>query len=155
MLNAKDATIDGIKFTVGQLPYFRAQRLMPRIGKALGPALAQGFKALQGNGGTGDLEDLATAIGLLFEHLTPDEFEGIQRELFSAVMVDGQPLEKAADIVLAGKPMTGLKVVAAALEVNFGNFSGVAKQWGARAAAVMAKAQEKPPVESPSVSQST
>lgn len=138
MLNVRTTTIDGIDFAVGQLPAMRGHRLLPRLGKAIGPALAQGFDAMGGKGGDGDLGKLGAAIGLLFEHLTPDEYEAILRELFSTVAVKGAPLMDTFDVALAGKPATVIKLAAFCLEANFGNFSGVAQAWAARAAAMTA-----------------
>ncbi len=117
--------IDGLGFSVTQLPGMRAQKMLPRLGKILGPAVAKLGGMAKGLGGL-DVGALGDAAEALFSTLTPEEYESLTRELLETAQVTQEgktaPLMRQYDDVMAGRVMTGVKLLAFALEVNFGDF---------------------------------
>ena len=127
----KEKTIDGLTFTVQQLPAMRALKLMHKLAKTIGPAM---LKALSGAPSTGapikvgniNVAELADGVALLFDRLSEADVESIMRELFETTMVteNGQTFQlmPVFDNVLAGKMSTLFKAVQFALEVNYRDF---------------------------------
>lgn len=122
---AESRTIDDIDVTVQQLPARRGERVFHRIMTAVGPALGAAAGGL-GDGGAAVLDmdvDLGEAIRVLFDRLTWQELESIQKELLETaqVTIDGKTglLLPVVDELLAGKVGTLLKITAFAVEVNF------------------------------------
>lgn len=132
MRASKSKEIDGLSFTVQQLPGKRGSRLWFKLVRLLAPAMAKALGTLKLTGGASalmqnlDLSNLGDAVGMLAEKLTPDEFEAIRDELLeSATVTTGGnqfPLMTVYDDVMAGRVTTGLKVLQFAFEVNFGSF---------------------------------
>ena len=138
--------IDGYTVQVQALPVFKGQRLFVRllktVGGSIGPALAalassgskglgdMGSKGLgdMGSKGLGDM-DLSQHLPTMFSALSPEELEGITRELLTGAVLDphGKPqdLLSVADIVFQGSVLTLLKCAMFAVEVNFGDFRGI------------------------------
>ena len=122
--------IDGFTIQVQALPVFAGQRLFVRllkaVGSSIGPALAS--LASSGSKGLGDI-DLAQHLPTMFSALSPEELEGITRELLTGAVLDphGKPqdLLSVADIVFQGSVLTLLKCAMFAVEVNFGDFRGI------------------------------
>lgn len=131
---------EGESFTISQLPAMRGVRLFTRLGKVLGPALAQVGKVLSSSGGldTIELDALAPALGALFSNLEADVVEQLLRELFATVKVGTQDLLPVFDAKFAGRFDSVLKLAGASLEVQFGNFFG---DLAARAKALASKPQ--------------
>lgn len=122
--------IDGHTVQVQALPVFKGQRLFVRllktVGGSIGPALAA--LASSGSKGLGDM-DLSQHLPAMFSALSPEELEGITRELLTGAVLDphGKPqdLLSVADIVFQGSVLTLLKCALFAVEVNFGDFRGI------------------------------
>ena len=122
--------IDGHTVQVQALPVFKGQRLFVRllktVGGSIGPALAA--LASSGSKGLGDI-DLSQHSPTMFSALSPEELEGITRELLTGAVLDphGKPqdLLSVADIVFQGSVLTLLKCALFAVEVNFGDFRGI------------------------------
>lgn len=128
MRKQQTKTIDGMTFTVQQLPAMRAQRLKPRIVSILaGPAAKIGTVL----GGARRLEDLdlgalAGAFDALAGKLSPDEYEAVTRELLETTLVQQGPnlipLLPVFDDIMAGRTLTVDKLLLFAVEVNYGDF---------------------------------
>lgn len=123
MIATQERTIDGMKFTVTQLPAMKGLRTLNRIGRVLGPAFAK----VAGASGSGnvtdmDLSKLGDAVEALFERLTDDELEQLTRELLAQATCDGKLLMPQFDLILAGKVDVILQLLRFAFEVNYGNF---------------------------------
>ena len=136
-MEAKSKTIDGITFTVQQLPYRKSARLMHKLASSLGPALlrslagaplptsvagaAEAAKEL-------DLSNMAAGMQLLFDRFSADDFDRLVSELFETTTITQGgaevPLLPVLDTAMAGKHGTMLKAIQFALEVNYGNFFG-------------------------------
>ncbi len=122
--------IDGYTVQVQALPVFAGQRLFVRllktVGGSIGPALAA--LASSGSKGLGDI-DLSQHLPTMFSSLSPEEMEGITRELLTGAVLDphGSPqnLLAVCDIVFQGSVLTLLKCALFAVEVNFGDFRGI------------------------------
>jgi hypothetical protein len=112
-------------YSVTQLPAFRGLKMLARLTRTVGPALAKLANAEQG--GEIDLSSLGDAVGALCEKLTDAEIDGITRELLFSSTVDEQPLLAQFDSHFAGKPELALQVLAFAVEVNFGGFFDAAR----------------------------
>src|SRR5580698_1730234 len=125
MIEPKTKEIAGVSFTVRQLPAFKALKMMNRLTRALGPAIA----ALGAGGGSLSFEGVSDALVKLGDKLSDQELEAIARELLADATfktpegAEGE-LMKQVDLVLAGKPEVMLKLLAFALEANYGNFFG-------------------------------
>lgn len=136
MREKESKEIDGITFTVQQMGGKAASRLFVRLNAYLIPALAQVGQAVgkldlgKGLGSDVDVEGitkgLAEAARVLFEKLTPDEYEAVNSQLLESATftADGRtlPLWPQYDNLLAGKVLTGLKLFAFALQVNYRDF---------------------------------
>lgn len=126
----KEKTIDGLTFTVQQLPAMRSLKLMHRLGKTIGPALLKSLSGAPSGAtvkvGNINVADMADGVALLFDRLSADDAESIVRELFETTMVteNGQTFQlmPVFDNVLAGKMSTLFKAVRFALEVNYQDF---------------------------------
>lgn len=127
---SKSKEIDGMTFTVPQLPGKRGNRMAVRLIGMLAPMAA---KAL-GGGKLGDIKNLknleltnlSDAVQMLADKMTPEQFEAMQNELLeeAQVVVDGNQIRlmPVFDNLMAGKALTSFKLFSFALEVNFGNF---------------------------------
>lgn len=135
--------IDGTphRFTVNQLPAFRALRIADRLVAAIGPALGSLLSASAGGkpvkpGEAVDLGSLdvgvaAGAISILFSKLDEAALERLVRELLEGStvdVVDGNgrtqrgPILAQFDVLFSGNLLAALKLLRAALEVNYGDF---------------------------------
>jgi len=124
MREAQTREIDGIPFTVQQLPAMRAAKLSHRLGSVVGPAIAK--IAAGAAKDELDLSQLGDAVQILFDRLPEKEFEALIKELLETaqVTINGQtaPLMPAFDAVFTGKISTLFKVLKFSLEVNFADF---------------------------------
>lgn len=135
-----DIEIRGTRFHVTQLTATRSLKLLNKIGKVLGPALAHLGKSVDGPPGAGlelaaadiDFGELGAAFGALFDRLADDAlFDAILRELLSGASVETEkgvvPLFAGAststfDAVFAEHPADAYKLARFALEVNYKDF---------------------------------
>jgi hypothetical protein len=120
--------LNGHTFNVTQLPAMRALKLFQRLGKTAGPALAHGLAsaATMVNDEEPDLSGLAVAVGMLFDRLSESEVEGLTRELLASATYDGSSMVMSNfDALFQGELPSLFKLLAFALEVNFGNFKDV------------------------------
>lgn len=130
MIETKYKTIDdkaagkAFNYSVTQLPAMRGLKMLARLTRTVGPALA---KLADIEGGEIGVAALGDAVGALCEKLTDAEIDGITRELLAGSTVDEQPLLSQFDNHFAGKPELALQVLAFAIEVNFGGFFDVAR----------------------------
>jgi hypothetical protein len=127
MLETRTKDLDGHTYEVTQLPAMRGMKLLTRIGRAIGPALAK----LATSDGTLDTGNAGAAMEALFSNLTEGELEHFIREMLlqgGALKQDGRPLSLAGafDLEMAGKPMTILKLLVFAFEANYGDFYAAA-----------------------------
>jgi hypothetical protein len=137
---AQQKEIDGLTFEVFPLEPKRAQRLLLRVAGLLAPSLGKALGAFNAEDGKPfdmahaevDFSALGAAVPALFEKLTPEELEAVQKELFSFawhIASDGQrhAVWQFFDLVMSKEgatPWTPLKLTLFAWEANFGNFSG-------------------------------
>lgn len=158
-IQTRETEIRGVTFRVTQLPPMRSLKLLNKLGKAVGPALAKAGSAI---GDTTDLlhaeidfARLGEALAALFAELADDvQFEVILRGLLSGAVVVGlegkvQPLfggdgagsTATFDAVFADHPADAYKLAMFSLEVNYADFFGAIAALRDRVlAAVAAKA---------------
>lgn len=134
MRESQSKTIDGLTFTVGQLPAMRAVKLMHRLARAVGPAM---LKSLAGANVASvkdianldlNLGDAADGVAMMFDKFTENDLEALIRELFETATVvhngNTVPLMPVFDHVMQGRAGTVMKAVKFALEVNYQDFLG-------------------------------
>lgn len=122
--------IDGLSFTVQQMPVKRALKLMHRLARAGVPAILEAVGSSELKGALKleqlDLSNLGTAATMLFDKFSEADFELAMRELLESATVefDGKtlPALQALDVAITN-PSTVLKAMGFALEVNYGDFS--------------------------------
>lgn len=137
MRESKTKEIDGLIFTVQQMPVKRSIKLMHRLARAGLPALlkAVGPAKLEGMGDGGlkglleslDLSSFGDAATMLFDKFHEADLDHAMAELFEGSTVESGgnllPVLKAFDVSIT-QPGTVLKALGFALEVNYGDFSG-------------------------------
>jgi hypothetical protein len=109
--------IDGHRYAVTQLPAMRALRLLNRLGRVAGPALATLV-----DGGAAAPGALGLAAEGLFERLPDEELEAIVKELLASARADGKELLPQFDLHFQGCMSTLFRVLSFALEANYGGF---------------------------------
>lgn len=129
-------TVNGERLVVvQQLPAMKAFKLLARLGRSVGPALALFAKGDDG---------IEQGVRILFERVTPEELEGVTRELLAGAQIempgdDGGPVRvdllKVFDREFQGEMGSILAVVVHALSVNYANFFGEAVALGKQATA--------------------
>ncbi len=129
MRSTDTRTIDGFSYDVTQLPGMRGVRFLARLGRIVGPSLGGLITSLQGGGLAGaDLSAVAVSVGRLFIDLTENELEAICRELLGSATYRDPVTQKIVpvmddfDLHFQGRAASVLKLLAFALEVNYGNF---------------------------------
>lgn len=136
---SRTETIDGLRFTVSQLPARRAVKLALRVGRIAGPALMpvlQGALAAEvkgkGKGAAGalqalgslDVGALAPAVEGFFERMKDEDLDYLQQELLENALINDAPLWPQFDVAMQGRLTTVFKLLWLALRVQFQNFSG-------------------------------
>src|SRR6185295_19587028 len=121
--------IDGVTFRVQQLPVKRAIKLMHKLARAGVPAL---LKAVGGSDlkklslSDLDLSSLGDAATMLFDRFSEQDLDQVMQELLEGATLEFEgkelPALKSLDVALRGKPLTLMKGLGFALEVNFGDF---------------------------------
>jgi hypothetical protein len=157
-IQTRDIEIRGVSFKVTQLTPMRSLKLLNRLGKVLGPALARAGAAVGKGGGLDilqadiDFGELGQALAALFSELADDaQFEYLMRNLLSGAVVIGhegkvQPLfggdghgsSAVFDAVFAEHPADAYKLALFALEVNYADFSDAIAGIKARVMAALA-----------------
>jgi len=129
-LETKSTDIGGVAYQVTQLPAMRGLKLLNRLGRALGPALADllgGAESLSSIAQM-DLGALGVSVRALFDRLTEDELQFFTATLLenARVTINGQvgPLMPVFDLHFAGQYENLFRLLWFALETNYGNFSG-------------------------------
>lgn len=155
-LKRDEREIDGVRFMCEQHGAKRSLRLDARLGRLLGPGLAD---VLTGGGvADGDYAAMARGLVPLFANLSDDDAEALVDEvLVKTTAIDGDSVldlcKKAHfEIVFGGRRMTLWKAVAFALEVNYRDFFEAAYAAFAKfKAQVAAKAAAAAPAPSPAI----
>jgi len=127
-------TLGEVVVHVQQLPAMKAFRLLSRLGRDLGPALALFAKGDAG---------IEQGVRLLFEAVTPEELEAVTRELLQGAQLELQTADgrKLVDLLTVfdsefrGEMGAILQVLVHAVTVNYGNFFAEAVALGQQATA--------------------
>lgn len=157
MKASQTRTIAGIEYSITQMPARKGTHWFYRLMGVLGPAATK-LGGL-GKGSTAqsltmadlmdNVDELGAAVEVIYEKLPPEEFEEMRQAFFwSLERKDAKGFTDLSDankfdVELAGEVFTVLKLMAFAIEVNFGDFFGVlrariAKAVAAKQAAVAA-----------------
>jgi len=127
MIETKEKTIDGSKYSVTQMTARKALKTKAQLLKIFGAAFAEIFiqekpsKNLKGL--TFSKKDAVNAIQSLATQLEDEKFEFLVLELLQNVRKNGIELTKEIiDFEFAGKLNTLFKVIWFVIEVNFENF---------------------------------
>jgi len=116
-------TIDDEQYTFCMLPVKQSIRLLTRILKIIGPALG-GAATGEDIRNIGDI-DLGMVVSGICSRLDENDVEHIIDTLLTQVLHSGKGnLQQIFDAHFGGRLPHLLKVVAAALEVNYGDFFG-------------------------------
>lgn len=162
-IQTREVEIRGRTFRVTQMTPMRSLKLLNKLGKVLGPALARAGAAL-GAGGEKpeDLLDahidfgaMGSALAALFQELADDaQFEHVLRGLLSGAVVvadekvqplfgaDGTGSSAVFDAVFADHPADAYKLALFSLEVNYSDFSDAIAAIKGRVLAAVAKRAE-------------
>lgn len=127
-LEIKQKTIGGRLYLVGMLPAFQGLDLLEQLSVIAGPALG----ALAKNGASGKVDFESGAIRL-FSALGGGKLRTITAALLASTCVEMAPGKEPRvldvfDVLYAGNLSEVFKVMAFALEVNFADFFGAAKE---------------------------
>jgi hypothetical protein len=128
MVKSQSKVIDGITFTVTQLPATRALKLFTKLVEVAGPAL----EALQKSPGSGlgDMEvaALGGALSAASSRLGEEGLMQIAAALFELATATWEgaqaPVMARFDVMFQGRLTTLFKAIGFALEVNYGDFLG-------------------------------
>jgi len=117
------------QFTVSQLPAMRAGKLLMRLGKTIGPAIASLASAMDVREGKDldvSLDAMPASVAALFANLDGNELEYLTHELLdgATVTVNGQtvPVLQGFDLLMQGQIPAWFQLLWFALTVNYGNF---------------------------------
>lgn len=162
----QSTTIDGLTFTVQQLGGRAGVKMLHRLGRTLGPAMASLIAGvLDAAGELDNMKDwrdldhtkitpvLEATVIKLFANLTEAEIDPIINGLLQSATVSYEgkevPLLPVFDRVLQGKTLTVIRLVAFSVGVNYGNFFDAAR---ALALPYMEKTRRPSSAASPSTS---
>lgn len=121
MVETREVELDGdTKITLVQLPSMRAIKLLPRLGRLIGPALSA---LASGNLMDANVAALGGALDEVLQRLTADELESLIRELLGNAKCGGKDLMPVFDNVFRGRTLQVFVVLKHALDLNFGDFS--------------------------------
>lgn len=128
MLEPRSKTIDDLSFTLSPMPARRGLKMFTRLARVLGPALGQlgeGFKT-GGSLAAMDIAPLGAALGTAFGALDDTETDAIVNGLLDTcrVEVEGKSIRflDVMDALIAGRTEVLFKLLAWAVEVNYGGF---------------------------------
>lgn len=136
MLRQDTRVIDGVTYKLTQMQAMRALKLLPRLGSILGPVFSKfkeiDVKALKTQGLNADINPaiVGDAIIALTEKLTENELEAMVKDLLYSLIRDDVPCDPGPtspfQLLMAGQTLTIFKLLRFALELNYGDFFGVA-----------------------------
>lgn len=134
MIGSRVVTVGGRDYQLRHLPAGQARKLLVRLFKLIGPAMAALAGGEGGLAGVAGLKGatLDQAVRLLADNLTEEGFEHVCRELLFSGACDYRVPEKGfalldegqADLIFAGKIDELLKLVGEALVFNYRSFFG-------------------------------
>ena len=118
MIYTKEKTIDNHTIMVTSYPGRRALTNKTRLIKLLGSSFARLFSDDQS-----EFEMLGTAIDILVEKISPDEFTRFMMELLCSTRIDGKEIDETTFYnEFSGNLPFMYKILWFTLEVNYGNF---------------------------------
>lgn len=132
-----EVTIDGIVYSVQQIPSRRALKLFNRLVRLCAPAAAGAVQAVQSVSDLNNLKlselnvgALVGSIGTIFERLTDAEFDNVCKELLTgARIVEGEDVAdpdiskgEVFDQHFKGRLENVYTLLHFALKANYGNF---------------------------------
>lgn len=132
MQKTEEVELDGLVFSITQLPAGRAWDLMIRLGAVVGPVLAKAGGAASslelGRDGSFDLSkmnvsELGNAVELFFSKLSVAEAKSIRDALLATVKCNGADVSKTFDLLFQGRMMVLLKLLGQCVRVNYSDFS--------------------------------
>lgn len=112
--------IDGASYEVMPMPVDPSTELFFRIGKVLGPALAEA-KGVSLEAKV-NVQLLGPMAARLLMSADPKEVQAIYKKAFEYVRRDGVPLDKTYTVMFSGKLATMVKVLGHFLRVTYGDF---------------------------------
>lgn len=122
MIQTIEKNIDENIYTITQIPARRALKILTRLVKLLGPALAELVLANQKENENAD-SCIPKAVALLASSLDENDFENLVMSLLEGIRKDGMELKPAIfDMEFAGKFNTLLKLLKEILQFNYGDF---------------------------------
>lgn len=128
MIQTKEKTINGAKYSVTQMTARKALRMKAKLLRLFGPPLAQIFlpsKDKPMDGMAFSKDEAVKALQNLVCELQEDDFEKLCMELLVGVRKEGMELtEQIIDLEFAGDLASLFQVVWFVLEVNFASFFG-------------------------------
>lgn len=128
MVKSQTVDIDGIEVTTTQFTFMRSSALMAKLGKVIAPAIGM----LNSFDLESDISTLGPAIGALCSQLPSHEVEPLFLEILAGTNVTiGNKMftldsKAKIDTAFSGQMLTGFKVIAHALKVNYAESFGVA-----------------------------
>lgn len=133
MIQTQEREIDGHRYQVTQLGATQGRKLLTRLAKALGPALAALVAGSPSDpkaaAPAASRENVGAAIKALAENLREEDLEAVIAALADRTMVQTDPttdawvpLKGVFDAHFAGRYAAMFGWVAFGLEVNFGDF---------------------------------
>jgi hypothetical protein len=139
--------VDGLKFTITQLPGGRAYDLLMDLLTVAAPAAATALAGKDMDSNVGAAE-VAAALGKALEALPREKRRPLLGELFASVTHQNVPVMEQLDVLFQGRMMTLMKLKLEAIRVNYGNFSGALA--GSGSVLHKLRAMQYPSAESPS-----
>jgi len=131
-LPTQETTIDGMEFSVTLLNGMDGILQLNRLIRILGPGVATAFKGGVEEGGSVDLSGIGQAVAMITSALTENELEiTLKKFLYATSYKDtergGGGLLFPANFALAfqGRTSTAVKLLAFAIQANYGDFLGV------------------------------
>lgn len=127
-------TIDGMTFQIGLLTgrpavkmlYKLAKGVFPTAGKLIGEVVDDKSKELLDLDVGRILAAISAALPQFFQNVSLEEFEEIRDGLLEVVFLKGKaemvPVLEVYDGIFAGKTLASLKLLFAAIEVNYRDF---------------------------------
>jgi hypothetical protein len=122
--------IAGMEVRTTQFPALRAMGLLTTLGRILSGSAGKLASVAGGSTSIGDLDigSAASAIGALFEQVDATEAQQIAKDILAQTsvvtdeVIEDLAQKGAIDRVFSGSLLVMFKVMAFALEVNFGDF---------------------------------
>lgn len=120
--------IGSSQWSVQPLPATEGVRVLSRLLKIVGPAIAKSAKGIKGGSGLLDAEIDGSAIGdavdALVSGLDEQETLSLIQRMMAGVRKDGHEVAPTFATEFMGDYLTLIKVLAFVVEVNYGSFFG-------------------------------